>query len=79
MSLSEASHPKSWAKFEMVIKKEFLPENERDCNWNAWDKCKMDGFTLVQHISKYHELILKLNGLDNFQRVRGFVHCLDKD
>ena len=26
MSLSEASCPKSWAKFETVFKKEFLPE-----------------------------------------------------
>ena len=39
----------------------------------------MDGLTLVQYISKYRELILKLNGLDDFQRVRGFLHGLDKD
>ena len=39
----------------------------------------MDNATLAQYISKYRELILRLDGLDNFQKVRGFIRGLDKD
>ena len=35
--------------------------------------------TLTQYISKYHEVILKLEGLDNFQKFHGFICGLNKD
>ena len=79
MSLWEASRPKFWAKFETVFKKECFPKNEQDRNQNALDKCKVDDFMLVQYILKYRELVLKLDRLDNFQKVCGFLHGLDKD
>ena len=37
----------------------------------------MEGLTLNQYVSKYREVILKLDGLDDFQKVRGFVRGLD--
>ena len=73
MSLSVETCPKTWEEFEAVFRKEFSPENEKDQNWTAWDKCKMEGLTLNQYVSKYREVILKLDGLDDFQKVRGFV------
>ena len=45
----------------------------------AWDKCRMEGLTLNQYVSKYREVILKLDGLDDFQKVWGFVRGLDKE
>ena len=54
-------------------------QNEKDQNWTAWDKCKIEGLTLNQYVSKYREVILKLDGLDDFQKVRGFVRGLDKE
>ena len=36
----------------------------------------MDRLTLTQYISKYREIILKLEGLDDFQKVRGFLRGL---
>jgi len=33
----------------------------------------MDNLTLTQYISKYWEIIPKLEGLDDFQKVRGFI------
>ena len=46
---------------------------------NAWDHCKMEGLTLTQYVSKYRDVILKLNGLDDFQKVRGFLRGLDNE
>ena len=31
----------------------------------------MEGLTLTQYISKYRSIILKLDGLDDFQKIRG--------
>ena len=59
-----------------MFRKEFLPANEKDHNWNAWDQCKMENLTLIQYISKCRATILKLEGLDDFQKVRGFIHGL---
>ena len=39
----------------------------------------MEGLTLNRYVSKYREVILKLDGLDDFQKVRGFVRGLDKE
>ena len=39
----------------------------------------MGNLTLTQYISKYRSVILKLDGLDNFQKVRGFIRGLNKD
>jgi len=79
MSLTPSARPSTWEEFEKAFQKEFFPENEKDRNWNAWDQCKMEGFTLTQYISKYRDIILKLDGLDDFQKVRGFVRGLDKE
>ena len=77
MSLTE--RPQTWASFETMFRKEFLPENEQDRNWEAWDECRMSDLSLTQYISKYCELILKLEGLDDFQKVCGFVCGLTKE
>ncbi|MCO5591548.1 hypothetical protein L7F22_045534 [Adiantum nelumboides] len=79
MSLKMANRPTSWTRFQEVFRKEFLPENEPDRNWAAWDKCRMDKLTLTQYISKYCEIILKLEGLDDFQKVRGFLRGLNDE
>ncbi|MCO5609563.1 hypothetical protein L7F22_063792 [Adiantum nelumboides] len=79
MSLKMADRPTSWTRFQEVFRKEFLPENEPDRNWAAWDKCRMDKLTLTQYISKYREIILKLEGLDDFQKVRGFLRGLNDE
>ena len=39
----------------------------------------MGNLTLTQYISKYRSVILKLDGLDNFQKVRGFIRGLNKE
>ena len=35
--------------------------------------------TLTQYVSKYRETILKLEGLDDFQKIRGFIRGLNDD
>ena len=79
MSIDAHARPTTWAKFEEIFRKEFLPENEPDRNWTAWDKCRMDNLTLPQYVAKYREIILKLDGLDDFQKVRGFIRGLDNE
>ena len=79
MSLNSRSCPSTWAQFEKMFRKEFLPENEKEQNWNAWDKCRMEGLTLTQCISKYCSVILKLDGLDDFQKVCSFIRGLDNE
>ena len=37
----------------------------------------MENLTLTQYISKYREISLKLEGLDDFQCVRGFIRGLN--
>ena len=73
LSLDETARPRTWNTFQELFRKEFLPENQKDRNWNAWDRCRMENLTLTQYIFKYHEINLKLEGLDDFQRVRGFI------
>ena len=70
MSIPTATRPTTWEEFEVAFKKEFLPQNKKDQNWTAWNKCMMEGLTLSQYASKYREVILKLEGLDDFQKVR---------
>ena len=45
----------------------------------AWDNHRMEGLTLHQYIAKYHEVILKLEGLADFQKVRRIIRGLKKD
>ena len=73
LSLDEMVCPCTWNAFQELFHKEFLPENKKDRNWNAWDRCRMENLTLTQCIFKYREISLKLKGLDDFQRVRGFI------
>ena len=53
MSLPVETRPTDWREFEAAFWKEFLPQNEKDQNWTAWDKCRMEGLTLNQYVSKY--------------------------
>ena len=39
----------------------------------------MENLTLTQYISKYREISLKLECLDDFQRVRGFIRGLNNE
>ena len=40
----------------------------------------MDSLTLTQYIStRYHSIILKLDGLNNFQKVHGFICGLNNE
>lgn len=39
----------------------------------------MDRLTLTQYIFNYHAIILKLEGLDDFQKVRGFIRGLNEE
>ena len=39
----------------------------------------MENLTLIQYISKYREKSLKLKGLDDFQRTRGFIRGLNNE
>ncbi len=66
MSFDTGSRPNTWAQFEKMFRKEFLLENEKEHNWNAWDKWRMEGLTLTQYISKHRSIILKLDVLDDF-------------
>ena len=39
----------------------------------------MEGISLNQYISDYREIVLKLNGIDEFQILRGFMRGLNPD
>ena len=39
MSIDVHDHTTTWARFEEIFQKEFLPENETDRDWTTWDKC----------------------------------------
>ena len=52
LSLDETTRPRTWSQFQELFRKEFLPENEKDRNGNAWDNCQMANLTLTQYISK---------------------------
>ena len=77
--MTHNARPKSWKEFQDLFCKEFLSKNEKQKNWNTWDSCCTVGHTLTQYISKYREAILKLEGLDEFQKLRGFLQGLDAD
>ena len=77
MSLRE--RPRSWAEFEKIFRKIFLPVNELQRSWREWDKCSMEGISLNQYISNYREIVLKLKGIDEFQILRGFMRGLQPD
>ena len=67
-----------WAQFESIFVKEFLPENEPARNWEDWDKAMQRGRPLLTYIAEYREIILKLQGIDDFHKTRGFVRGLDR-
>ena len=46
LSIDKHARPNTWGEFEVMFRREFLLENEKDRNWNAWDQCKMDNLTL---------------------------------
>ena len=79
MSLKLHNKPKIWNQFHHVFMQEFLFDNDSNKNWMAWDNCCMDRMTLTQYISKYLQIILKLEGVDEFQKVRGFLRRLHHD
>ena len=79
MNIKPHHFPKSWAQFEADFRQEFLPSNEKTRNWRAWDKCKMKHQTLNHYISYYRDITLKLDGLDEFHKVRGFIRGLEPD
>ena len=66
-------------KVELAFNKEFLLENEKDQNWTMWDRCRINYLTLNQYVAKYQEVILKIDGLDDLQKLRGFICGLDKE
>ena len=35
--------------------------------------------TLIKYVSRYYEFILKIDGLDDFQKLHAFIHGLDKE
>ena len=79
MAYKPNEKPKTWAEFEIDFRKEFLPSNERQRNWKAWDLCKQKHRSLTQYVSLYRDIILKLDGLEEFQQVRGFLRGLNPD
>ena len=42
----------------------------------AWDNCRMGKLTLTQSISKYCQIILKLERFHECEKVRGFLQGL---
>ena len=76
MSLKVTDRPSTWSTFQEVFQKEFLPENEQDKNWIAWDRCQQDCLALTQYVSKYREIILKLEGLDDFRKLGVLLEVL---
>ena len=79
MAFKPNEKPTTWATFESAFCKEFLPSNEKQRNWKAWDYCKQKHCTLNQYVSMYRDIILKLEGLDDFQKVRGFTKGLNAE
>ena len=79
MSLNMAARTSIWSRYQEIFWKEFLPKNDQDRNWGEWDVCQMGSLTLTKYIFKYRSVILKLDGLDNFQKVRRFFRGLNKD
>ena len=79
MSLSLQARTSTWSRYQDMFRKEFMPENEQSRNWDDWDVCQMGNLSLTQYISKYRGVILKVDGLDKFQKVRGFIRGLTKD
>ena len=71
-------HPLGLA-IKRYFERSFFPKNKRNCSWGDWDIRQMGNLTLTHYISKYHSVILKVEGLDNFQKVCGFIRGLNKD
>ena len=63
----------------MSLGKEFLLDNKPTWNWMVWDNYRMDRMTLTKYISKYCQMILKLEGVDEFQKVHGFLPGLHNE
>ena len=79
MAYKPHKKPKTWASFESAFRKEFLPSDEKRRNWQAWDYCRQKYRTLNQYVSMYRDIILKLEGLDDFQKIRGFTRGLNPE
>ena len=47
MSLNMTACTSTWSHYQDIFQKEFLPENEHDCNWSDWDVCHMGSLTLT--------------------------------
>ena len=56
---AKGTEPHTWTVFEEAFRKEFLPMNELQCVWKAWDDCSMRGKPLTQYISDYRDIVLK--------------------
>lgn len=74
----------SLAKARQVTQllKEYLFEKEEDRNWEEWDNCYMEqkNLNLTQYIACYYrQIVLKLKGIDNVQKVRGFIRGLKRE
>ena len=67
---------KYWVGCEQSFLKEFLLENVMERAWEAWDKCEIGKNTLVQYIAYCREVIVKLKGIGEFQKIRGFERGL---
>ena len=77
MAFKPHKKPNMWASFERAFRNEFLPSDEKQRNWRAWDYCRQKYRTLNQYVSTYQDIILKLEGLDDFQKIQ--KHVLSKD
>ncbi|KAJ7518724.1 hypothetical protein O6H91_20G005100 [Diphasiastrum complanatum] len=62
-----------------MFKKNFLPENETNRNWEDWETCCMGNHPLTQHIASYRDVTMKLSDLDDYNQVRGFIRGLQAE
>ena len=53
MAFKPHEKPNTWASFDSAFCKEFLPTNEKQQNWRAWDYCRQRYRTLNQYVSMY--------------------------
>ena len=53
MAFKPHKKPNTWASFERAFRNEFLPSDEKQRNWRAWDYCRQKYCTLNQYVSMY--------------------------
>ena len=61
-----------WANFEIAFYKQFLPSSKKKNKWKFQDLYKQKHCFLAQYISLYRDIVIKLDGLDDFKKVVGF-------